>query len=543
MSFSLEADKEKNTYLIRYEGKTLIKLQTLAPPGGILQDDKFKNCMAENGLIFDENSFTYSYGEIKNISIGIELDKTTFNVTHEPFQELKSIIDEIAFAIDFALNSFLDGKECIVPLTKYNSNVEVPYYSAQAIVLSPEINDESNVIKLRFNHPDILQIAYNGFLYRKPFLSYIGEYGFTYNGDLTFEKKGFPKMYIVRDEEYGTVLITIEAKNDATFTYEDYDYLINIFMKLITKMKSYKHTNTSENENEYVGAYKPNNSSESSSSSSNSNIYTSSDAWITDEDDSEDEPEIVYLSSEEPVEGYQIELINNSTKDLESLKPDTVTKIVSGEEVGLAKEQLRIKLESMYKDYKICTGIGNTYIGISVPKADIIIVIKDADVILGFATLQLKDEKTVFLDLICTNIDTYKYVGSVLMNIIKKITRHIGYTHITLEAVTKDYVIKFYKKHKFLPVSNNKKNLREMKRRVVPQIKPANSNVKPVENNIGYAANIEGKAKANKNKNKTKKLKKIKKEQTHKNKKVGGYRKNKKTIKKHKSTRKIKHYK
>lgn len=379
---------------------------------------------------------------------------------------------------------------------------ELPSNYFTGIAFSKDINFDNSKITITIYHNYINRFMYENCIYRKPFIDYALEYGLVFN-DKTYyySKEGYPNLFIDQQNKDSLVTITISTSPSSKitkFTNEQYEFLTNAFMKLAQKM----HRN--------LVTSMPN--------SNNNGYYTSTNAWLTDEGEYFND-EITYASSNEPLEDkYQVEIINTSKIEIPEIDDTLITKDSS------QKEPLRQKIDKMFHEKKLCKGISNKYMNDSILEADIIIIIKDEDILLGFTTLKVKDT-TFYIDLICSN-NEYRKVGTVIMNKIKELGRLIGFTHVTLNSVHSAY--NFYTKQKYkITKEQPEKNLVHMKRRLVPKL---------IEENVGYEGNTNSNnssttsTSTNNNRNSNSNNEKKNKKKTNKAKK-GGYRKKTKTYK------------
>jgi hypothetical protein len=342
---------------------------------------------------------------------------------------------------------------------------ELPSDYFNGIVFTNELSDDYKTITIIVTHKYVNRFMYNNCIYKNPFINYALEYGLEFNTkDYHYYKKDYPIMWIEQTNMDIQSKIVINSSEE--LTGEQYDFLVNAFYKLIQKM----------NKNMVISI--PYNN--------NNGFYTSTNAELTEEGEYEND-EILYASSNEPLEdNYQVEIINTTILDLSKLNDEDNIHVINNSSL---KEPLREKIDKLFEDKKLCKGIGKGYMNDSIRDADIIILIKDDNILLGFTTIKVKNT-TLYIDLICSN-NEYRKVGSVIMNKIKELGRYIGFTHVTLNSVHSAY--NFYTKHKYkITREQPEKNLVHMKRRLVPKI---------VEENVGYEGNTNSNNSNNTNNN------------------------------------------
>jgi hypothetical protein len=437
------------TIEITFEGELAEKIK--GDKRGIIGNRDVQNCLSNYGIFYDENDMTYIYKGITNFSI-VRVDmenpeKIGLQTTDEDiYNNLVAVQEELAELIRQALEKYFSGAECpAVALPASSAEMPAPstppakakanaapnsgeYYSTELSIDSTELQ-----IIFHKNLEDVLlthiERQDNDFNVAADSVGLIYESGNRY---ISTTGKYQPLNISIIDN----IIIISGADEPIVFSQEIIDNLVKDMSDIVSYMGYYRE----QHGYNYTSPPSPNRTPN----------YNSNDPYLTNENEEEPDMRVYYKSTGEELEGeYHFTIINSSNHKLNSSADTTV---LTDAEATAAREAAVTDVLKLFDARLLCVDLSRDYTKEAIETGKIIVLMKDkeTDRIMGFVVIEFYEEKTLYITLICGNVD-YQNVGSILMNKIKSIGRALDMNSIVLDAVMRDYVLKFYKKHKFLP--------------------------------------------------------------------------------------------
>ena len=469
VNYTTSFERKEDNYRINIHFKGAIAEAIESFKSSIISNDEFRNCLSNYGLFFNEENFTYSFKYVDNFSIiRLNIENPTEFALEAPdeiiYNQLVVIESQIIQAFKKGLLKFLKGHHCerVVPLGA-NSNSNNSNTSSRAGL--EEFENQYYSVELSLDKTEIHVIFKNALAeimttrvaqFDADFANAAEGYGFTKIGDGIYSSPKYPPLSIGPVDE--TLVIT-GAEEGLVFTDEQIESIPKDIGGIVSMIGHYR--------DQHSYAY---NSPQSTPE------YNSNDPWLTNIENEEPDLAIYHKSTgAELEEPYKFLILNNYILPIEG---DEITTVLSGGSANAETKQVGVEVLKLYDAHNLCVGISRSYTKEAIEKADIIIVLKYKEDILGFAAINVINSNKGFeISLLCGHKE-YQNVGGVVMNAVKYIGRKLGIEAIELDAVLVDYVLKFYKKQKFLRKKGKPgRDTVKMKRRLLRKIKGANEAV------------------------------------------------------------------
>jgi hypothetical protein len=439
------------TIEIMFEGELAEKIK--ADKRGIIGNGDVQNCLSNYGIFYNDNDMTYIYKDITDFSI-IRVDRENpekiglQTMDEYVYNNLVAVQEELAELIRQALEKYFSGAECPAAAPPA-SPAEMPAPSAPPAETKAKVNaapesSEYYSVELSLDSTE-LQITFHENL-AEVLTTEIRRQDHDFN--IAADNVGLihkdGNKYISVHNKYppldigiiDNVIVISGADEPIVFSQEMIDNLVKDMSAIVSFMGYYRE--------QHVYNYT------SPPSPDRTPNYNSNDPYLTNENEEEPDMRVYYKSTGEELEGEYHFIIINSSKH--KLYTSDDTSVLTGVEGAAAREAAVTDVLKLFDARLLCVDLSRDYTKEAIETGKIIILMKDkgTDRIMGFVAIELYEDKPLYISLICGNTD-YQNVGSILMNKVKSIGREMDFDSIILHAVMRDYVLKFYKKHKFLP--------------------------------------------------------------------------------------------
>jgi hypothetical protein len=439
------------TIEITFEGELAEKIK--ADKRGIIGNGDVQNCLSNYGIFYNDNDMTYIYKGITDFSI-VRVDmehpeKIGLQTTDEyVYNNLVGVQEELAELIKQALEKYFSGAECPAAAPPA-SPAEMPAPSAPPAETKAKVNaapesSEYYSVELSLDSTE-LQITFHENL-AEVLTTEIRRQDHDFN--IAADNVGLihkdGNKYISVHNKYppldigiiDNVIVISGADEPIVFSQEMIDNLVKDMSAIVSFMGYYREQHVYN----YTSPQSPDRTPN----------YNSNDPYLTNENEEEPDMRVYYKSTGEELEGEYHFIIINSSKH--KLYTSDDTSVLTGVEGAAAREAAVTDVLKLFDARLLCVDLSRDYTKEAIETGKIIILMKDkgTDRIMGFVAIELYEDKPLYISLICGNTD-YQNVGSILMNKVKSIGREMDFDSIILHAVMRDYVLKFYKKHKFLP--------------------------------------------------------------------------------------------